>query len=124
MTTGTFTEQDAQTFATKLEAFSRTLTTGEQAILTLVEQQLGTLATATTDDDVQGFMFDLGTVASIRQRELLHEAERVRAGMATGDEQSADITGDRTRFWQRLAIALGQQATAMAPRTTGQPATG
>ena len=124
MDTGTFTEQDTQTFATKLEAFSRTLTTGEQAILTLIEQQLGTLATTNTDDDVQGFMIDLGDVAMIRQREMLHEAEQYRAGVRAEDEKAAEATGDRARFWQRLAISLGHQASAMAPRPTGQPATG
>jgi hypothetical protein len=124
MDTGTFTEQDTQTFATKLEAFSRTLTTGEQAILTLIEQQLGTLATTNTDDDVQGFMIDLGDVAMIRQREMLHEAEQYRAGVRAEDEKAADGAGERARFWQRLAISLGHQASAMAPRATGQPATG
>jgi hypothetical protein len=124
MDTGTFTEQDTQTFATKLEAFSRTLTTGEQAILTLIEQQLGTLATTNTDDDVQGFMIDLGDVAMIRQREMLHEAEQYRAGVRADDEKAAELVGERARFWQRLAISLGHQASAMAPRATGQPATG
>jgi hypothetical protein len=124
METGTFTEQDTQTFATKLEAFSQTLTTGEQAILTLIEQQLGTLATTTTSDDVQGFMFDLGDVAMIRQREMLHEAEQYRAGVRADDEKAAETASDRARFWQRIAISLGHQASAMAPRATGQPATG
>lgn len=123
MDTGTFTEQDTQTFATKLEAFSRTLTTGEQAILTLIEQQLGTLAT-TTDDDVQGFMIDLGDVAMIRQREMLHEAEQYRAGVRVKDEKAAEGAGERARFWQRLTTSLGLQASAMAPRATSRPATG
>jgi hypothetical protein len=124
MDTGTFTEQDTQTFATKLEAFSRTLTTGEQAILTLIEQQLSALATAGTDDDVQGFMIDLGDVAMIRQREMLHEADQYRAGVRIEDEKAAEGAGERARFWQRLAISLGKQASAMAPRATSRPATG
>ncbi|HYI15837.1 MAG TPA: hypothetical protein VEX37_10635 [Thermomicrobiales bacterium] len=124
MTTGTFTEQDTQTFATKLEAFSQTLTTGEQAVLTMIEQHLGTLVTTSTDDDVQGYMMDLGAVATIRQREMLHEADRFRAGARAEGEQVSDAAEDRAGFWQRIAIALGNQATAMAPRATGQPATG
>ena len=124
MDTGTFTEQDTQTFATKLEAFSRTLTTGEQAILTLIEQQLGTLATTGDDDDVQGYMIDLGNVATMRQREMLHEADQYRASVRFEDEKAAEAAGDRARFWQRIATSLGHQATAMAPRATREPATG
>lgn len=121
MTTGTFTEQDTQTFATKLEAFSQTLTPGEQAILTLVEQQLGAHLT-TTEDDVQGYMMDLGAVADIRQRELLHEADRLRAGVKPESETSTP-TESRKGFWQRVAITLGTQATAMTPRAAGQATT-
>ena len=124
MTTGTFTEQDTQTFATKLEAFSQTLTTGEQAVLTMIEQQLGTLVTTTTEDDVQGYMIDLGDVAMIRQREMLHEADRFRASARLEDANAGDATEGRASFWQRIAVTLGNQATAMAPRATGQPATG
>jgi len=121
MTTGTFTEQDAQTFATKLEAFSQTLTTGEQAILTLIEQHLTGLTTTTTDDDVQGYVVDLGAVADIRQREMLQEANTYRTG--TTDTDGTATTGTRAGLWQRIAVALGTQAAAMAPRATG-PATG
>ncbi len=124
MTTGTFTEQDTQTFATKLEAFSQTLTPGEQAVLTMIEQQLGTLVTTTTDDDVQGYMIDLGEVAKVRQREMLHEADRFRAGARLDDEKAREATESRAGFWQRIAMTLGNQATAMAPRATGQTATG
>jgi hypothetical protein len=123
MTTGTFTEQDTQTFATKLEAFSQTLTPGEQAILTLIEQQLGTHLTTTTDDDVQGYMMDLGAVADIRQRELLHDADRLRAGAGEETEPTAAPTESRAGFWQRVAITLGQQASAMSPRATGRATT-
>ena len=42
--------------------------------MTMIEQHLGTLVTTTPDDDVQGYMMDLGAVATIRQREMLHEA--------------------------------------------------
>ncbi len=118
--TGTFTEQDTQTFATKLEAFSRTLTPGEQAVLTLVEQQLGTLLT-TDDNDVQGYMIDLGDVAMIRQREMLHEADRLRQGVRAGDDATTDISVDRAGLWQRIAVTLGRQATAMSPRPSMQP---
>lgn len=123
MTTGTFTEQDTLTFATKLEAFSRTLTTGEQAVLTLIEQQLGTLVTTGTDDDVQGYMMDLGDVAMIRQREMLHEADRLRQGVRAENDTVGGASEDRVGLWQQIAIALGRQATAMSPRPTGQPAT-
>ena len=124
MTTGTFTEQDTQTFATKLEAFSRTLTTGEQAVLMLVEQQLGTLLTTGTDDDVQGYMMDLGDVAMIRQREMLHEADRLRQGVRAENDAATDAVKDRIGFWQQIATTLGRQATAMAPRPVGQTSTG
>lgn len=123
MTTGTFTEQDTETFATKLEAFSRTLTTGEQAVLTLIEQQLGTMTTTGTDNDVQGYMIDLGEVAMVRQREMLHEAERLRsAGGAEPDVTAATAT--RIGLWQQIAQSLGRQTSALSPRATGQPATG
>ena len=123
MDLGMFTEQDAQTFATKLDAFSQTLTSGEQVILTLIEQQLGTLAATSTDDDVQGYMIDLGDAAMLRQREMLLEADRFRAGARLDDEKAATAAEDRAGFWQRIAVTLGRQATAMAPRATGQPAT-
>ncbi len=122
MDAGTFTEQDTQTFATKLEAFSRTLTTGEQAVLTLVEQQLGTLLTTDgNDNDVQGYMIDLGDVAIVRQREMLHEAEPLRQGVRAGDDTPTGITVDRAGLWQRIAVTLGRQATAMSPRPSMQP---
>lgn len=124
MTTGTFTEHDTQTFATKLDAFSRTLTTGEQAVLTLIEQQLGTLVTAETEDDVQGYMIDLSDVAMIRQREMLHEADRLRPGVRAGYDVESEQPESRARLWQRIAITLGRQATAMAPLPTREPATG
>lgn len=124
MTAGTFTEHDTQTFATKLEAFSRTLTTGEQAVLTLIEQQLGTLVTAETEDDVQGYMIDLSDVAMIRQREMLHEADRLRPGVRAGYDAESEQPESRAGLWQRIAITLGRQATAMAPLPTREPATG
>lgn len=123
METGTFTEQDTLSFATKLEAFSRTLTTGEQAVLTLVEQQLGTLLT-TDSDDVQGYMIDLGEVAMVRQREMLHEAERLTPGVRAENDAAQDATLDRAGLWQRIALTLGRQATAMSPRPISQPANG
>jgi hypothetical protein len=124
MTQVTFTEQDTQTFATKLEAFSRTLTTGEQAVLALIEQQLDTLLTTEDEDDVQGYMFDLGEVAMVRQREMLHEAERLRPGVRAADEQAIEPETHRLRFWQRIAMTLGQQTTAMSPRPSRQTASG
>jgi hypothetical protein len=123
MTTETFTEADTQTFATKLEAFSQTLTTGEQAILTLIEQQLGTLTTTDTDD-VQGYMLDQIDVALARQRELLHEADRLRPAARAGQEKTETQTESRATLWSRIALTLGQQANAMSPRATGQAATG
>ncbi len=124
MTTGTFTEQDTETFATKLEAFSRTLTTGEQAVLTLIEQQLGTLTTTTTDDDVQGYMIDLGEIAMVRQREMLHDADRLRQGVRVETDATPDAAASRIGLWQQITQALGRQASAMSPRSTGQPASG
>lgn len=120
----TFTEQDTQTFATKLEAFSQTLTAGEQAVLTLIEQQLGTLLTTDTDDDVQGYVMDLGEVAMVRQREMQDEADRLRHGVRAGSEQAGKPSEGRLKFWQRIAMTLGQQATAMSPRPSRQTATG
>ena len=121
--TGAFTEQDTLTFAAKLEAFSRTLTTGEQAVLTLVEQQLGTLLT-TDSDDVQGYMIDLAEVAMVRQREMLHEADRLRAGVRAENDAVENTTLDRAGLWQRIAMTLGRQATAMSPRPSSQPTAG
>jgi hypothetical protein len=122
MTTSTFTEQDTQTFATKLEAFSTTLTPGEQAILTLIETQLGAHLT-TTEDDVQGYMMDLGAVADIRQREMLYEADRLRVGVREDADSAAATTESRSGFWQRVAITLGQQASAMSPRASSRATT-
>jgi hypothetical protein len=71
----TVSESDLHSLATKLAAFTQTLTPGEQAAL--MEQLKQTPA---ADEDVQGYQYNYvyQQVAEARRADLLREAEQAR----------------------------------------------
>jgi hypothetical protein len=88
------TDQDVQSLAEKLAAFTRTLSPGELAAFELLEEQL--LATTESDGaDVQGFHFGsldaLG--ADERRQDMLREARQ-------------SVHAGRGSLWQALLSSL------------------
>lgn len=91
MTQVQITDQDIESLANKLAAFTKTLSPGELAAFELVEAQLAA-ATGASEPDVQGFDFGrLDMMGADAHRQEMLRSSRV-----------AQHTGGRAAVWQSV----------------------